>query len=390
MKILNKLDFKTQTKENLSGVYIHFPYCIQKCDYCDFYSVATKDSQMEEKQLFKCYEIELEERIKQNPEIQNFKFNTIFVGGGTPSRANPHLLKKLLQKLKQSLNFKKDTEVSIEVNPEDLDLKKIFIWQDIGFNRINLGVQTFEKKLLISMNRLFEEKKYETIAEVLRKSPIQRFGADLMYGIPDQNETSFWCDLHRLLKSGINHISLYALTMEKGTVYAQKVKKGRISIPNENLQVELLKKIPFYLKKYGFYQYEVSNFAKKENECKHNLKYWTMEYYLSLGPSSHGFLPKGRYANSRSILNYLKKGFSGHYEKIDYFTELCLCLFRLFKPICLEPFFEKIPMEKKKRVYEYLYLLSKKKICYFEKPIFQWKQEAILNLDFYIFELCNL
>ena len=129
---------------------------------------------------------------------------------------------------------------------------------------------------------------------------------------------------------------------------------------------------------------------KKNHESKHNLKYWTMEYYLSLGPAAHGFIPNGRYSNAKSINEYLNENFSFEYTKPDYYTEMCLCLFRLFKPINLNFFLQDVSSKQEKKLYNYLKKLSEEDLCLINNSTFQWNSKAVLNLDFYIFELCNL
>ena len=260
-----KAFFNPQIKENLSGVYIHFPYCIKKCDYCDFYSISTKKVKVEQEKLFQSYKKELNERIKDDSKLTNLKFNTIFIGGGTPSLAEPKLLEDFLLYLKSRLHFEKNIEISLEANPEDLTAHNINTWKQIGFNRINIGVQTFKAESLTSLNRFFDSKKYSEISRTLSNSSIERYGADLMYGLPKQTKEDFLKDLEKILNSNINHISLYALTLENNTIYYQKVKKKQIEKPNEILQSEILTEIPKYLEKYELSQYEVSNFAKKKS-----------------------------------------------------------------------------------------------------------------------------
>jgi coproporphyrinogen III oxidase-like Fe-S oxidoreductase len=219
---LNAISYRS----GYAGLYLHFPYCIHKCSYCDFYSVGIgKNQTPDQSLLFKNYKKEFDLRISLDPSILNYRFDTIFIGGGTPSLANLDLLTGLLDYIKSKLNFAENTEFTMEMNPEDISPEKIELMHKIGVNRVNAGIQSFHKDLLTTLDRYNDEEKYSQVLKNLSTSKINRFGIDLIYGIPGQTLDMFLSDLNRSIDARVTHISLYSLTVEKGTEYAKQLKK---------------------------------------------------------------------------------------------------------------------------------------------------------------------
>jgi len=378
-------------RSDIAGLYIHFPYCIAKCGYCDFYSEGIgKNSNIKQDELFNMYKKELTQRIEDDPSILDFQFRSIFIGGGTPSMIELEELEGFLEYLRSTLKFKSVVEITLEANPEDISPAFLLQINDLGINRINVGIQSFHENHLKFLDRYYESGKYAKIMQVLHDSPIERFGVDLIYGIPGQTREDFVKDVEQSLEFPLKHISCYSLTLEKATKYSRDVGEGKKPAPNEELQAELLKDLPSMLAHYGLKQYEVSNYALPGYECRHNMGYWAMDYYLSLGPGAHGFIPKGRYQNARNIYLYMRGQFSGKYDKIEPLTEIPLNVFRLFYPINLYSYFpdqkEKLEITKN--------LLSSwrdKKLCDFDPNtgVFQWRAHAVVNLDTYITEFAT-
>jgi len=374
---LNSISYRS----GYAGLYLHFPYCIHKCSYCDFYSVGIgKNQTPDQSSLFEKYKKEFDLRISIDPSILNYRFDTIFIGGGTPSLANLDLLTELLDYIKSKLNFAENTEFTMEMNPEDISPEKLALMHKMGVNRVNAGIQSFHKDLLTTLDRYNDEEKYSQVLDHLSSSNIKRFGIDLIYGIPGQTLDMFLSDLNRSIDARVTHISLYSLTVEKGTEYAKQLRKKQAKPPNEDLQLEILQTLPDLLGAKGYKQYEVSNYCKEGEESRHNLKYWTMEKYLSLGPGAHGFTDKGRYFNHRSIDKYTSGEFGLAYESPVYLDELALCLFRLFIPFDLDSFFVLIP-DKKERLEELIHNWVKSGLCSYTNGIFHWKQQAVMRLD---------
>ena len=378
-------------RSDKAGLYIHFPYCVSKCGYCDFYSEGVgKNGAIAQNDLFNIYKKELAQRIEDDPSILDLEFRSIFIGGGTPSMMDLEEFESFLEYLRTTLKFRSVTEITLEANPEDINTPFLHQIHDLGVNRINVGIQSFNETFLKSIDRYFEPAKYSKIMQILHDSPIERFGIDLIYGIPGQTREDFIKDIEHSLEYPLKHLSCYSLTQEKGTKYSRDISEGKKQPPNEELQVEILKDLPSILAHYGLKQYEVSNYAIPGFECRHNLGYWAMDYYLALGPGAHGYLRKGRYQNPRNMYQYLRGQYSNHYEKPDASTEIPLNIFRLFYPFNIYSYFEgnsEILEITKNLVSSW----RDKKLCDFDSSsgIFQWRSQAIVNLDGYITEFAT-
>ncbi|TGL63010.1 radical SAM family heme chaperone HemW [Leptospira sarikeiensis] len=377
-------------KTNRPGIYVHYPFCVHKCSYCDFYSegIGLDPSPLEGK-LFEKYKEELILRLKHFPDHKDLIFDSLFFGGGTPSKASYIKYADYIKFLKENLNLSPDSEITLECNPEDLNLEYLEGLADAGVNRIHVGIQSFLPKNLKFLDRYFDPDTYPRILEALQNSKIKNYGADLMFGVPGQTEEEFYEDANSVLSSGVSHISIYALTVEKGTEYSRKVSAGSMLPPSEDVQENILKNLPNFLRSKGFIQYEVSNYSKSGMHSRHNMKYWTYEYYLGIGPGAHGFLPSGRYSNPRNTSAYIGGTGNNIYEVSDPFEEILLSLFRVFLPIDLKNFLEYFP-DKKERILSKL----KKKVsegkCSLDGSIFQWKQSSVLFLDSEILDLADL
>ncbi|MCH1911946.1 radical SAM family heme chaperone HemW [Leptospira noguchii] len=377
------------SKVGRPGIYIHYPYCIQKCEYCDFYSVGNGKNQIpDETGLFQRYKEEIITRISDNPFFSDLEFDTIFFGGGTPSRAEVSKISDLIVFLRNNINFSEYSEITIECNPEDITPDFLKSIEQAGINRISVGIQSFDPEKLQFLGRYYDPDRYEKVLETVKNSGISNFSADLIYGIPGQSIQEILRDIQKVLSVGGKHISLYALTVEKGTEYSRKVMDKISPGPEEEIQEKILKLLPDLLSPYELFQYEVSNFSKPGFFSRHNLKYWTMEYYLGIGPGAHGFLPSGRYSNPKNVDTYKRKYFSEEYTKPDFYEELVLSLFRLFQPISMKSFYELIP-DQSHILDLRLRKFQESGLCEFSNGIFQWKPEAVLFLDSKILELTS-
>ncbi|TGK13701.1 radical SAM family heme chaperone HemW [Leptospira kmetyi] len=378
------------SKTGIPGIYVHYPYCIQKCEYCDFYSVGNGQNPIpDESALFRRYKEEIERRISDDPSSADLEFDTIFFGGGTPSRADIAQIADLIDFLKRNIKVSEYSEITMECNPEDITPDFLKSIEQAGINRISVGIQSFHPEKLKFLGRHYDPDRYGTILETVKNSAITNFSADLIYGIPGQTIEEILQDIVQVLSAGGKHISLYALTVEKGTEYSRKVMDRVVPAPEEEIQEEILKLLPDLLSPHELRQYEVSNYSKPGFHSRHNLKYWTMEQYLGIGPGAHGFLSSGRYSNPRNVETYKRKDFSREYTKPDVYEELILSLFRLFQPIAMESFYSLIP-DRKQVLDKHLKRLEETGFCEFSNGIFQWKPEAVLFLDTKILELASL
>lgn len=352
---------------NSTGIYIHFPYCIQKCHYCDFYSIGLdQDARLPERSttvpaaylaaFLESLKLELARRLqplpvattsKQTPanttagpaaregdapalDFRRFEeVNTIFFGGGTASLMPPELIHEILELLRGEFVFAKNIEITLEGNPENFSADYLAALHQLGVTRVNVGLQSFREDLLDSMNRYYDPGRYDAVLENLRSSEIAQIGGDLIYGFPGQTAAEFYDDLERVLAARVNHLSVYSLTLESNTAYAGHVRTGKMIAPGEELQERIFQELPQALAAHGLAQYEISNFARPGHECRHNLRYWLYENYLGLGPGAHGFDGRLRYGNSRSFTNWQRDPAGAPLQRHNPLEELPLVYLRL-------------------------------------------------------------
>ncbi|MBS3906324.1 MAG: radical SAM family heme chaperone HemW [Syntrophaceae bacterium] len=284
--------------EKTPGLYIHIPFCLSKCSYCDFYS-STSISAVPDflNGLFK--EMEMV-RNRFNP------FDTVYIGGGTPSLLSPKQLENILIKVRKNFDLLSDAEITIEANPADLNLSFLESIREIGINRINIGVQSFDEEALGFLGRRHSVKQALSAIEASRKAGFHNIGLDLIYGVPAQNIEPWLDTLRQALAFSPEHLSCYQLTLEPKTPLGIRRQAGEFSVPGEELQYEFFMKTSEFLEEAGYIHYEVSNFARGEKHTsRHNQKYWDHSPYLGLGPSAHSFQSNQRWWNHRSLDQYL-------------------------------------------------------------------------------------
>jgi oxygen-independent coproporphyrinogen-3 oxidase len=336
------------------GLYIHIPFCLSKCPYCDFYSLTSVSAVPDFLDaLFK--EMEMY-RNRFNP------IDTVYVGGGTPSLLSPQQLEDILISVKKNFNLISTSEITIETNPADLSRSFLKSMREIGINRINIGVQSFDEKVLDFLGRRHSIKQAISAVVTSRKAGFRNLGLDLIYGAPGQDVESWLNTLKHAVVFSPEHISCYQLTLEAKTPLGIKYRAGEFPIPGEELQYEFFMKTSEFLEEAGYIHYEVSNFARgKEHTSRHNQKYWDHSPYLGLGPSAHSFQCNQRWWNHRSLNQYLAaiKGGNLPVEETETLTMAQLRLealslgLRTKKGISLQDF---------KNRYRYDLLTEKKKI----------------------------
>lgn len=372
-----------QYNPNYAGVYIHYPFCIQKCEYCDFFSIGNGiQKSIEEKSFLSFLLRELEIRLTQEKEWYHLTFTSLFFGGGTPSRMDPKDIQVLLENIFQSLHWQENPEITLEANPEDITKENLQAWHSIGINRISMGFQTSHSHLLEKVGRYYDSKSYKESPVLLANSQFKNFNIDLMYGFPGQTLDEFFHDLNYLLNFNPPHLSIYSLTLEKGTMYAKKVQQGLSKRPNESLQEIVFVQLPEVLIQKGYEWYEVSNFSKHGYACRHNLHYWTYSPYLGLGPSASGFTGKKRYTNPKNLKAYQTASFT-ETTPTNPLAEIALGIFRLPQPIQIREFFEVFNPQEREYAYKILDKWSKEGLATWDEKshIFQWNSSGILHLD---------
>ena len=248
--------------------------------------------------------------------LKNYKIKTIYFGGGTPSLISEKDLEQILITIKTNLNVQKDVEISIECNPESLDLKKIIYYQKIGITRISLGIQSFDKKTLYRIARPHDAKTIFKALEALKQSGFKNYGTDFIIGLPHQTLRNFKDQLRQIIDLNIPHLSFYFLSYDTNRI---DLFKG--DCPNDDIQIQMYEHLTKSLKKEGYLHYEVSNYAKPGFECRHNLRYWNQQEYIGFGLGAHSYFHSKCFENERNFDLYLKNPLLIE-EKIEIDPEL--------------------------------------------------------------------
>jgi len=281
-----------------AGLYIHIPFCLKKCIYCDFYS----ETDLSHKKRFIHALLREMEMISPLP----FCFDTIYIGGGTPSIFEPTEINQILKAAKNSFTFQTAPETTIEANPGTIDIDRLKAYRAAGINRISIGVQTFQDNNLELLGRIHTSKQADAAINAAKAAGFESIGLDLIFGIPEQKPASWLQDLERATSYDPDHFSCYQLTLEPGTPMDHYRKKGQLSLLGEEKIVHLMEMTIAYLTAHGYVQYEISNFAKSSDMIsRHNVKYWSFVPYIGLGPSAHSYIPPKRYWNHSDIIRYV-------------------------------------------------------------------------------------
>ncbi len=279
------------------GLYIHIPFCKTKCPYCDFYSVTSPG-------LIPAY-LAAVDRESQLYSGSFPGFDSLFLGGGTPSWLGEAHLSELMKNLRRHFTFAPDSEITLEVNPDDITPEKLRAFRDLGINRLSLGVQSFNKAELRWLQRRHTARQTEAGIELIRAAGFTNLGLDLIYGLPGQTTDAWINTLETALRFHPEHLSCYQLTVADATPLGQRVAAGQVLLPDEETQREFFLLTGQFLKARGYLQYEVANFARGQGyRCRHNLKYWTHVPYLGLGPAAHSFQAGRRWWNVSSVADY--------------------------------------------------------------------------------------
>lgn len=301
------------------SLYIHIPFCVKKCGYCDFTSFEY------DKDLMKDYLDHLKKEIKFYKTDR--PVHTVFFGGGTPSLLTGDQMKELMALIKENFNLDDCIEVSMESNPGTLNVDKLLAYKEAGINRISMGVQTLNNDTLKTLDRIHDvQAVYDSVAN-LQAVGFDNYNMDLMFGLPGQSLDDLRATVEKMVALRPSHISAYSLKIEEGTDFYKKLEKGELYQVEDELDRQMYHLIEDILSQHGYSQYEISNFSKDGLVCHHNLVYWTKEDYLGIGIGAHGYDDGKRYYNYSDFENYfasIKK--SGHAKEevldIDYEEDL--------------------------------------------------------------------
>ena len=343
------------------GIYIHIPFCKQKCFYCDFCSFANKN-EMQEK-----YVEAVINEIKNIIHKEKYTVTTIYFGGGTPSILNPKYIKNILQEIESSFKILDDAEITIEINPGTVNEEKLKKYKEYGINRLSIGLQSANDKILKKIGRIHDYKQFEETFFYARKCGFKNINVDLMIGLPTQTIEDVKQTLEKIIQKNPEHISVYSLIIEKGTIIEKLINENKLQLPDEETERIMYWTVVNELKENGYNQYEISNFSKKTYESKHNTNCWKQKQYIGLGTSAHSYLNKKRYSNTNNIVEYIKniqennisKNITIHEEQTEESTmnEYMLLGLRMIQGININEFKQKFktdPTIKYKKILEKL------------------------------------
>ena len=288
----------------MAGIYIHVPFCRKKCSYCDFHFSTN----------FEGYRgaliSKIGEEIAYRKDELPFPIETIYFGGGTPSILHKEELKVIWDSITHHYDISSLTEVTLEVNPEDVNEKNLSVWKSLGVNRLSIGIQSLKESDLRWMNRAHDTTDGFRAVEMAKEFGFEKINVDVIYGLPDLSMAEWSSALEKVVLLPIDHISAYCLTVEKKTALNNFVERGQIVIPTEDAITEQFEVLVEKLSLHGFMQYEVSNFARDGREAVHNTNYWRGVAYSGFGPSAHSFNGTARRWNIANNLLYNRVNFS--------------------------------------------------------------------------------
>ncbi|MDR0839316.1 MAG: radical SAM family heme chaperone HemW [Oscillospiraceae bacterium] len=290
--------------EKSLGIYIHIPFCRSRCLYCDFYSTTGRESDMAR------YESALRRHIREySPQLDGYVIDTVYFGGGTPSCFGAKRLIAVLDELKRRGHVSIDAEVTLEANPESVNKNDFARLARAGFNRVSLGVQAGSDKALRDLGRVHSFHDAETAVATARAAGFRNVGVDMMYGLPGQSGDDWSNSLMAAVALAPDHLSCYGLKIEEGTPFY--IFRDSPFLPDDDKQADMYLYAVDALSRFGYRQYEVSNFARRGRESRHNLKYWTGGDYIGFGASAHSYIGSVRYASFSDIDKYMEGVESG-------------------------------------------------------------------------------
>ena len=296
------------------GLYIHFPFCLSKCLYCSFNSVPyNPDSARRYTEAIK-KEIVIKAREYR---LEGRSLKTIYFGGGTPSILPPSVIKDIIAVSGSIFCLEDGIEITIEANPDTLDMEKLDGLIRIGANRISLGFQSFSDRYLNLLGRSHDADKARRIFKACRSTGFKNIGLDLIYAIPDQQINEWLLTVEEAISLSPEHISTYCLSIDEGTLLYDRLNKGQISPLSEDDQIEMYLAAGRILKKAGYFHYEISNFCLPGRSSRHNLLYWDRAEYLAIGAGAHSYIGNRRLCNPDSIERYIAGIDSGHTDNME-------------------------------------------------------------------------
>ena len=364
------------------GIYIHIPFCKQKCFYCDFISYANQDK------YFQKYVQALSKEINNFIDNNEFEVQTIYIGGGTPSLIDAKYIEEILHIFEKRNLLKEAKEVTIEVNPGTVTEEKLRNYKNLGVNRLSIGLQSTEDKILKQIGRIHCYDDFLNTYKMAREVGFKNINVDLMIGLPNQKIIDVKNSLEKIIKlepEPPNHISVYSLIVEENTPIEKMLESGELELPDEELERNMYWYVKNFLELNGYKHYEISNFAKLGNESKHNLDCWNQKEYVGFGVAAHSYIDDVRYGNIGNVEEYIKNCENDEFGKNKVIDEVENDIFSKEKEFML------IGLRKIEGV-----LIQDFKNKFGENPIFVFKDELkklvdenLLIVDFDRIKLTN-
>lgn len=287
------------------GIYVHIPFCLKKCNYCDFLSVPVKKEKTEGiAQYFKALKEEIEDYQEQEA---SYFVPSIFLGGGTPTLPSEKWIIQIVEEIQKVFSVEKQAEITIECNPETVNRKKLQAYREIGMNRISFGLQSVEDRELRKLGRVHTYQRFLESFMTAREVGFSNCNVDLMFGLPGQTLEGWENTVRTVAALAPEHLSAYSLIVEEGTPFFEQRKQGRLFLPEEEEERQMYQKTEQWLEESGYRRYEISNYAKAGRECRHNLIYWSGEEYLGLGLGASSYLNGVRFRNTTNFKSYQKR-----------------------------------------------------------------------------------
>jgi len=348
------------------GLYIHIPFCKQKCLYCDFNSYVCNDTQIDN------YIEALLSEIRRYNKEHCFKYKTVYFGGGTPTFIHYKHIGAIMQELEPFIET--DAEISMECNPGTVNGESLKQYKHMGINRLSIGLQAWQPELQKKLGRIHNTEQFLDNLEEAYNAGFNNISADLMFALPDQSLDMWLETVQNVTALDIKHISCYSLKIEEGTPFKKLYEENKITLPDDELDREMYHKAVDIMAQRGFKQYEISNFAVPGYECKHNLIYWQNEEYLGVGAGSHSKLNNIRFNNYKNLNTYIEAIKSGIYpveeritinKKEDIWETIILTL-RLNQGLDIKSFNEKYSVDFMKHYSKTINKLLKYKLIVFE------------------------
>ncbi len=283
------------------SLYVHIPFCLRKCRYCDFATYPMRPD------LIEPFLSALETEAERVGSAVQGAVKTVFFGGGTPSLLNGGQMGRLMEALRRSFNIQPQAEISLEANPETSNEPRLRAYRNAGVNRLSIGAQTFDDAALKLLDRTHSSEQIEMAYRNARNAGFENINLDMMFALPGQTMRKWREDARRALSLDPEHLSIYNLTIEPKTVFHYWNRQGRLSLPDEDLQADMYEWTLDAMERAGYPYYELSNFARLGSECEHNLRYWRNKPHAGIGPGACSYLNGERTANTRGTKSYIKR-----------------------------------------------------------------------------------